>query len=100
MQEGDLRVKSVERSSSAGQAGIHRSWRITKINGNSNITTANSTAIIENVYNSSSTTFTFTKPNGNSFDITLNADTYKTQPVYMDTIYNYSNKKVGYLVFN
>ena len=98
--EGDLRVRLVEKNSPAGTAGIHRSWRITKINGNSNINTANSVAIIENVYKSSSTTFTFLKPDGNTVDIILNASAYKTQPVYLDTIYNYSRKKIGYMVFN
>ena len=37
--EDDLRVRLVEPNSPAGQAGIHRSWRVTAINGNSNITT-------------------------------------------------------------
>lgn len=98
--EGDLRVRLAERASPAGVAGIRRGWRITKINGSSNITTANSTFIINNVYNSASTSFTFMKPDGSTVNLTLNAGTYKTQPVYLDTIYNYPGKKVGYLVFN
>jgi C-terminal processing protease CtpA/Prc len=98
--EGDLRVRLVERASPAGQAGIHRSWRVTKINGSSSLTTANSTFIINAVYKSSSTAFTFVKPDGSNVDITLNAGTYQTQPVYLDTIYHYSNKTIGYMVFN
>jgi len=98
--EGDLRVRSVEKASPAGEAGIHRSWRVLKINGNTNLTTTNSTFILDNVYNSSNTSFTFGKPDGSTADITLNAATYKTQPVYLDTIYNLSTKRIGYLVFN
>ena len=40
--EGDLRVRLVEPNSPAGIAGIHRGWRITSINGNSNLTNSNS----------------------------------------------------------
>src|SRR5450432_4065713 len=60
--KNDLRVKLVERLSPAGIAGIQRGWRITKINGNTNITTApaNVTFIVNNVYYSTSSTFTFT----------------------------------------
>jgi carboxyl-terminal processing protease len=36
----DLRVKSVESASPAGKAGLRRGWRITKINGSTNITTS------------------------------------------------------------
>ena len=98
--EGDLRVKSAEKESPAGLAGIRRSWRITKINGNTNITSSNSSFIISNVYESTQSTFTFIKPNGTSVDITLNAAHYKEHPVYLDTVYTINSKKIGYLVFN
>jgi len=98
--EGDLRVKLVERLSPAGIAGIQRGWRITKINGNTNITTSNSTFIVNNVYYSASSTFTFTKPNGTSVDISLTAAEYSQQTVYLDTIYNIGAKTIGYMVLN
>ncbi len=98
--EGDLRVRLVERASPAGAAGIERSWRITKINNNTNITTANATFIVDAVYNSTSSSFTFIKPDGTTADITLTAAHYKTQPVYLDSVYSINNKKIGYLVFN
>jgi C-terminal processing protease CtpA/Prc len=98
--EGDLRVKSVEKESPAGLAGIHRSWRIIKINGNTNISTSNSTFIVDAVYNSTSSTFTFQKPDGTSVDITLNAAHYQEHPVYLDTVYTVNSKKIGYLIFN
>ena len=98
--EGDLRVKLVERLSPAGLAGIQRSWRITKINGNTNMTTTNSTFIVNNVFYSATSTFTFVKPDGTSVDITLNATTYPQQTVYLDTIYNIGSKTIGYMVLN
>jgi carboxyl-terminal processing protease len=96
----DLRVKSVEEASPAGQAGIHRGWRITKINGNSNITTNNTDFIVENVFGSPNTSFTFVKPDNTTVDITLTAATYREHPLALDTVYNVDNKKIGYLVFN
>jgi hypothetical protein len=61
--EGDLRVKSVESESPAGKAGIRRGWRITKISGDNNITTGNIPFIVDKVFSSNSTTFTFITPN-------------------------------------
>jgi carboxyl-terminal processing protease len=98
--EGDLRVRMVEPNSPAGRAGIRRGWRITKINGTGNLTTANSSTIIENVYNATSTSFEFTKPDGTTQTTTLTAAIYTEKPVYMDTVYTVDNKKIGYLVFN
>lgn len=97
---GDLRVRSVERESPAGRAGIRRGWRITKINGNNNITSANADFIVSNVYNSSSTNFSFQKPDNSSIDITLSAATYQERPVFVDTTYTIASKKIGYMVFN
>jgi hypothetical protein len=71
--EGDLRVKSVERSSPAGIAGIRRGWRITKINGNTNISTANADFISNAVWNSANGSFGFQKPDGSIVDLNLKA---------------------------
>ncbi len=98
--EGDLRVRLVEPNSPAGQAGVHRSWRIISINGNSNITTGNANFVVDAVYYSTSSTFIFQKPDGSSATITLQAGHYTEKPVYLDTVYNYGDKKIGYLVFN
>jgi len=96
----DLRVKYVEAQSPAGRAGVRRGWRITKINGSTNITPNNSDFIVENVFYSSNSSFTFVKPDNSTVDITLNAATYREQPVMLDTVYNINNKKIGYFVFN
>lgn len=98
--EGDLRVRMVEPASPAGIAGIKRGWQITKINSNSNITTGNANFIVTNIYDASTVSLTFKKPDGNLVDINLTADHYKTKPVYLDSVYTINNKKVGYLVYN
>jgi C-terminal processing protease CtpA/Prc len=98
--EGDLRVKSVERSSPAGIAGIHRGWRITRINGSTNITTSNADFISNAVWNSASGNFTFQKPDGSTVDMSLTAATYQEHPVYLDTVYSINSKKIGYFSLN
>lgn len=97
---GDLRVKSVEKQSPAASAGIRRGWRITKLNGNTNITNSNADFIVEQVFSSNSTLFTFLKPDGTTTDIQLNAATYLENPIFLDTVYSTGSKKTGYLVFN
>lgn len=99
-QDGDLRVKSVEPASPAGKAGIRRGWRITKINNDNNISVANADNIVDAVFYSTSTSFTFLKPDNTTANITLNAATYQAHPIYLDTVYTAGTKKVGYMVFN
>jgi hypothetical protein len=98
--EGDLRVTHVERESAAGRAGIRRGWRITSINGSTNMTTGNATFIVDAVHESTSSTFTFKKPDGTSINIALNANAYTEHPVVLDSVYTAGSKKAGYLVFN
>ena len=98
--DGDLRVKSVEKQSPAAKAGIRRGWRITKLNGNSNITNTNADFIVQQVFSSNSTSFTFQKPDGSTTDIQLNAATYQENPIFLDTVYTNGSRKAGYLVFN
>ncbi len=96
----DLRVKSVEQASPAGKAGIKRGWRITGINNNTNITSGNSNFIRDVVFNSTSGSFAFLKPDGTTVSISLNAAAYKEHPVYFDSVYTTTAGKLGYLVFN
>src|ERR1035437_9340777 len=58
----DLRISSVQKASPAGLAGIHRGWQIIKVNGSTSITTGNSTFIVNNVFYSTTSSFTFQKP--------------------------------------
>jgi C-terminal processing protease CtpA/Prc len=99
LNNSDLRVSSVERESPAGKAGIKRGWRIKQINGSTNITPANANAIIEAVYQSTSSSFVFTKPGGEDVTVTLTAAGYQQHPILLDSVYNNGGKKTGYLVF-
>jgi carboxyl-terminal processing protease len=100
MQDGDLRVKAVEPNSPAGTAGIHRGWQIVKVNNSSNITTSNVDFLVDAIFSSSSSSFTFKKPDGSTVDIVLNAAPYQSNPILLDTVYNTGGKTVGYLVLN
>jgi hypothetical protein len=100
----DLRVKYVEESSPAGIAGIKRGWQITKINGSVNIDASNQASIdyiIQTVFQSDNTTFTFKLPDGSTKDVSLTSDTYQEHPIFLDTVYNnVGGKTVGYMVLN
>ena len=98
----DLRVKYVERDAPAGKAGIQRGWRIIKINGSSNIATDQATinTIVDAIFHSKTTSFTFQKPDGSNVDLTLNAAPYQTHPIMVDSVYTINSKKIGYMVFN
>ncbi|MES2881158.1 MAG: S41 family peptidase, partial [Bacteroidota bacterium] len=98
--ETDLRVRHVEKSSPAGVAGVKRGWRITAINGNSNMATSNANFIVQNIYQSSTASITFQKPDNSTATIALNAGSYKEHPVILDSVYNSSGKKTGYFAFN
>jgi C-terminal processing protease CtpA/Prc len=100
MAPGDLRVKSVEKESPAGKAGIRRGWRITKVAGSTDITSSNADFLVAKIYNSSNTSFTFQKPDNTTIDISLTSATYLENPIFIDTIYSISNKKIGYLSYN
>lgn len=96
----DLRVRMVEPNSPAGIAGIKRGWRFTKVNGSTNITSANADALVNAIYGSNNTSFTFLKPDGNSVDITLTSASYNSKPLLVDSVYTIGAKKIGYMVYN
>ncbi len=102
MSENDLRVSYVEPASPAAAAGIKRSWRIVSVNNNATINTDDATIsrITDAVFNSAAASFTFKKPDGTDVDITLNAKTYRDEPIILDSIYTQGNNKTGYLVYN
>jgi hypothetical protein len=95
-------VKYVERESASGAAGIQRGWQIVKINNNVNIDASSNTSIdyiIQNVFSSTNTTFTFKLPDGSTKEIALTANTYQEHPIFLDTVYNnVGGKNVGYIV--
>ncbi|MCA0395840.1 MAG: hypothetical protein LCH51_00415 [Bacteroidetes bacterium] len=98
----DLRVTNVEPASAAGQAGVKRAWRITKINGNAQIDTSSATItrIVNAVYGSSPVSLSFTKPDGSTVDLNLTPGSYTEKPIVLDTVYTAGAKKIGYFVLN
>ena len=100
MAPGDLRVKYVEKESPAAKAGIRRGWRITKVAGSTDITSSNADYLVSKIYNSSTTSFSFQKPDNTIADITLTAATYLENPIFLDSIYTVNTKKIAYLSYN
>ena len=98
--DNDLRVRLVEESSPAGRAGIKRGWKFIKVSGSTDINTNNVDFLVDKIYNSSSTVFTFEKPDSSTVEITLESETYQENPVILDSIYTEGARKAGYIVFN
>ena len=98
--DNDLRVRLVEESSPAGRAGIKRGWKFIKVAGSTDISTNNVDFLVDKIYNSSSTVFTFEKPDSSTVEITLESETYQENPVILDSIYTEGARKAGYIVFN
>ena len=103
----DLRIKYVYPGSPADLAGIKRGYKITSINGNTELTydgdgTSTNVNFVINAYaNSSSITMVLKKPDSTSFTASLNTANYTVNPVLKDTVYTTANgHKIGYLVFN
>jgi C-terminal processing protease CtpA/Prc len=98
--DSDLRVRLVEEASPAGKAGIKRGWKFVKVAGSTDINQSNADFLVQNIYESGTTQFTFQKPDGSTVDVTLNSETYQEHPVVLDSIYTAGSKKAGYIVFN
>jgi C-terminal processing protease CtpA/Prc len=103
----DLRIKYVYTGSPADLAGIKRGYRITAINGQTDLTydgatTSTNVNFIVNAYsNSSNITMTLLKPDGTSFNVSLTTAIYTINPVITSKVIDLGNgKKVGYMVFN
>lgn len=96
----DLRVKQVEAESPAGRAGVRRGWRILRINGSDNISTSNTDFVVQTVFQSPSTSFTFVKPDNSQVSLTLTAATYREHPIIKDTVLQQGGRRVGYFAFN
>ena len=95
--DNDLRVRLVEESSPAGRAGIKRGWKFIKVSGSTDINTNNVDFLVDKIYNSSSTVFTFEKPDSSTVEITLESETYQENPVILDSIYTEGARKAGTL---
>lgn len=100
----DLRISYVYGSSPAALQGVKRGYRITKINGRSDLI-ATKSANIEFVVNAiygkdNAVALSIQKPDGSVHDLTVQRGTYNLNPVLFSKVYSVGEKKVGYLVFN
>ncbi|RFM29507.1 S41 family peptidase [Deminuibacter soli] len=97
-----LYVMYVEREAPAGVQGIQRGWQILKVNGigTTDTSSSNINFLVDAIYNSSTSSFTFQKPDGSTVDITLSVGTYNAHSVLADTVLTTTQGNVGYMAFN
>ncbi len=96
----EVRVKSASPGSAAARAGISRGDIINKINNTTVGNNYNSeVTLINNALSASSVRLAGKKISGASFDVTLTRTSYKSSPVYKDTIITANGKKVGYIAY-
>lgn len=105
-------VTYVYKNSPAGLAGVARTYEIISVNGSDavhpevtsdgylNSTSAGYTNLVNALFNSSSASFGFKKPDGTSFTTSLNVGSYAINSVLYDAVLEVGTKKVGYMVFN
>lgn len=96
----EVRVKSVSPGSPADRAGLTRGDIVTRINNTSVGSNYNSElSLINSALSASSVRLTGKKLSGAAFDLTLSRNSYKSSPVYKDTIISLNGKKVGYIAY-
>lgn len=100
----DLRIKFVSPNSPAEAKGLKRGFRITKINGRTEISTAvsaNVSFVSDAVFGSAaSVSFTVEKPGGATEEIVLSRASYTNNPIFHSSVISVGSKKVGYIVYN
>lgn len=100
----DLRVKYVSPNSPAAAKGLKRGYRITKINGRTELSTgadANIAFVSDAVFGSAPTvSLTVEKPDGATEDVAVSRGTYSTTPIFYTSLITVGSKKVGYIVYN
>lgn len=97
----EVRVKSVSPGSAADLAGLSRGDIINKINGTTVGTNYNSeVSLINNALSASSVKLAGKRVSGSSFDLTLTRTSYKSSPVFKDTVIVANGKKVGYIAYS
>jgi len=105
-------VTYVYKNSPAGLAGVARSYEIVSVNGSEAVhpeitsdgylvsTSAGYTNIVNALFNSSTASFGFKKPDGTTVTTSLNVGTYAINSMLYDAVLEVGTKKVGYMVFN
>lgn len=99
-------VQAVYQNSPAEKAGMSRGDRITSINGKTlNTLVANLDDDYSLLYNTfladevSPVTLKGYKRDGSALNVTLTKTSYKSNPIYCDTVYTAGSKKIGYLAY-
>jgi carboxyl-terminal processing protease len=100
------------KKSPAGVAGVARSYEIVSVNGSTLVhpeatsagylvsTSIGYTTVVNALFNSSTATFGFKKPDGTTLNTSLSAGSYAINSILCDSTYTVDTKKVGYVVFN
>lgn len=95
-------VTYVYDQSTAGQAGVKRSWIINKINGTQLGYDQPSVDLLNNTFfgTTTSASFEFIKPDGTTATANLSKTTFQANSVLYKNVFTNGTSKVGYLVFN
>lgn len=100
----DLRIKYVSPNSPAALKGLKRGYRITKLNGRTDLSSAvssNLDFVGDAIFGSAnSVTMTVLKPDGSSEDVVVGRASYSNNPIFLTKTFDVGNKKVGYIVYN
>ncbi|WP_374163451.1 S41 family peptidase [Arcticibacter sp. MXS-1] len=98
-----VRILTVSKGSPADLAGIKRGDVITGINNRqfgSNYTSGDADYINTNLLgNQQTVTLTYKRGSGAAHTTTLSRASYKSNPVYCDSVYTAGQKKIGYIAF-
>lgn len=100
----DLRIKYVSPNSPAAAQGLKRGYRITKLNGTTNLSTDLSTTLdfVGNAIfgNAASVSLTVLKPDGSSQELVISKASYSNNPIFLTKVIQVGSKKIGYIVYN
>jgi len=100
----DLRIKYVSPNSPAASKSLKRGYKITKLNGRTDLSSAvsaNVSFVGDAVFGSAAiVTLTVLKPDGSSEDVIIARASYSNNPIFLTKILNVGSKKVGYIVYN
>jgi len=105
-------VTYVYKNSPAGIAGVARTYEIMSVNGSTAVhpevtsagylvsTSVGYTTVVNALFNSSTASFGFKKPDGTTLTTSLSVGSYTINSVLYDAVFDVGSKKVGYVVFN
>ncbi|WP_316803619.1 S41 family peptidase [Pedobacter nototheniae] len=98
-----LRIKFVYAGSPADKQNVKRGYRITKVNGSTNVSRDKGNLDFLNgaIFGSNpSVSLTLLPTGGTAFDVTITRESYAINPVLFAKTYTVGSGKIGYIVFN